>query len=76
MAPSETDTKYQELLEQIPAEARAKYAPDNDGNLVLKNRAYRRRKPPADNWYTKSTHQIKKKRDKIRAKSKHNRRLA
>lgn len=76
MAPSDEDKKFQELLDQLPEEARSSYMPDNNGNLVFKNRAYRRRKPPADNWFTKNTHQIKKKRDKIRAKSKHNRRLA
>lgn len=76
MAPSETETKFQELLDQIPEDARRSYVPDNNGNLVFKNRAYRRKKPAGDNWYTKNTHQIQKKRDKIRAKSKHNRRLA
>lgn len=37
---------------------------DNDGNVYSRNRAARRNRPPTDNWYTKATHSIKKKRNK------------
>jgi len=63
-------------LEQIPKEHRSKWTLDNNGNLVFMNRAYRRQKPPANNWDTKKSHGIQKKRKKINAKSKHNRRSA
>ena len=68
-------SKGQEVYDKLPEEAKKSFDMDNDGNLVYKNRAYRRRKPPTDNWETKKTHAIKKKRAKINAKkSKHNRR--
>lgn len=65
-----TPSEKQEYIDRIPEEARKSLSLDNDGNVVFKNRAYRRKKQPTDNWYTKSTHQIQKKRDKIRAKAK------
>jgi hypothetical protein len=37
---------------------------DNNGNMVAKTRAMRRRKPPTENKYTKATHSIKKARNK------------
>lgn len=66
--------KSQEILDKMPEEARKKFTIDNDGNLTTKNRAYRRRKPPSDNKYTKNTHKLKKQREKAREKFKHNRR--
>lgn len=68
--------KGQEIYDQLPDEAKKSFDLDNDGNLVYKNRAYRRRKPPTDNWYTKKTHSIQIKRKKIREKTKNNRRFA
>jgi predicted transcriptional regulator len=38
-------------LEKIPEEYRRNFMLDNDGNMVANNRAHRRKKPPADNWY-------------------------
>jgi hypothetical protein len=67
-------TKGQEIYDKLPPESKKNFDLDNDGNVVSKNRAYRRRKPPTDNWETKATHSIKKKRAKINAKNKHNRR--
>jgi hypothetical protein len=68
------ESKAQNILDQMPEEARKKLMIDNEGNLVSNNRAYRRKKPPADNWFTKNTNRIQKKRKKIRDKIKHNRR--
>jgi hypothetical protein len=70
------ETQAEKYLKQIPEEARKKLTIDNEGNLVSNNRAMRRKKPPADNWYTKNTNRIQKKRKKIRDKIKHNRRSA
>jgi hypothetical protein len=69
MAPSDAQQQY----DQLPEEHKSKFGFDNEGNLVFKNRVYRRGKPPTNNWYTKKTHAIQKKREKINAKSKHNR---
>ena len=52
------------VLEKIPKEHRSGFDIDNEGNLVFKNRAYRRRKPPTNNWETKNTHSIQKKEKK------------
>lgn len=69
-------TKGQQIYDQLPDEAKKNFDLDNDGNMVYKNRAYRRHKPPTDNWETKNTHAIQLKRKKIREKNKHNRRPA
>lgn len=37
---------------------------DNDGNMIAKSRAVRRRKLPSDPKYTKATHSLKKIRGK------------
>lgn len=60
-------------LDKLPKEYRNNFTIDNDGNLVYKNRAFRRNKPPADNWNTKKSHAIELKRKRIREKAKHNR---
>jgi len=68
------DSKGRQELDSIPKEYRSKFTIDNNGNLVFKNRAYRRQKQPTNNWETKNTHAIAKKRKNIREKTKHNRR--
>lgn len=68
MAPSEN----QKLLDELPKDKRMKLELDNNGNIVSNNRAYRRNKPPTDNWFTKATHSIRKKRQNAK-KAKHNR---
>lgn len=35
---------------------------DNDGNMVIKNRAARRKRPASDPKYTKATHSLRLKR--------------
>lgn len=37
---------------------------DNNGNMVIKNRAARRQRPATDPKYTKATHSLKKARNK------------
>jgi len=39
---------------------------DNEGNMVVKNRAARRRRPITPPYYTKSTHSLKKLRGQIK----------
>lgn len=55
MGPSPEQEKFQAMLEKIPAAARSSYAPDNEGNLVFRNRAHRRKFAPSDPDKTKST---------------------
>lgn len=72
MGPLELSEKINNTLDVIPKEHRSNFSIDNYGNVIFKNRAYRRKKPPTDNWVTKNTHSIQKKRKN--AKTKHNRR--
>lgn len=70
----EAQDRAQEILDKMPAEARAKMEMDNDGNLVVKNRAYRRRKPASDPQYTKKTPKKRTNRKKTYGQDKHNKR--
>lgn len=56
--------RAQEILDKLPEEARAKLVMDNDGNLVAKNRAYRRQKPPTPTYFTKASKKKRQKRKK------------
>lgn len=48
-------TKAQEILDNLPPEQRDNYRINNNGDLVVYNRAYRRQFPPTNPNYTKST---------------------
>lgn len=61
-------------LDKLPKEYRNNFTLDNAGNLVYKNRAYRRGKQPTDNWDTKSSHAIQTKRRRIRERMLYERR--
>lgn len=64
----------QDELEKIPKEYRNKFTIDNKGNLIYKNRAFRRNKPPTDNWETKNSHAIQTKRRRIRERAEYEKR--
>jgi hypothetical protein len=56
-------TKGQEIYDKLPSEAKKSFAMDNSGNLVYKNRAYRRRFEPDDPDATKKTWKRQSKKD-------------
>ena len=72
MVPDEKTEKAREILDQLPTEVRAKYEIGNDGELVVKNRAYRRRKPASPNYYTTKNRKPRVKKGKTYGQRKNN----